>query len=324
MARILITGGAGYVGSHCAKALALAGHQGVVFDSLIQGHRAFVRWGPLIVGDVRNAAALKATFSDTPFDAVLHFAALAYVGQSVSDPSVYYDVNVHGTRTLLQTMREAGVDKIVFSSTCAVYGEPANQPITERTPRAPVSPYGFSKHVCERMMDEFEVAYGMKSVRLRYFNAAGADPDGEIGEDHSPETHLIPLVLDAAAGRRHSIRVFGTDYPTADGTAVRDYVHVTDLAAAHLAALSYLLSGGTTIALNCGTGGGHSVHEVIREVEKLTCRPIRMEAAPRRSGDPPCLVADPAAAYARLGWKAKRIDLQELLRDAWNWRERRH
>ena len=320
MATILIVGGAGYVGAHAAKALARAGHQGVVFDSLIHGHRDFVRWGPLITGDVRDAGALAAALSAHRFDAVLHFAALAYVGQSVGEPSAYYDVNVHGTRTLLQAMREAGLNKIVFSSTCAVYGEPETLPITERTRLAPINPYGFSKLVCERMMDDFGAAYGLKSVRLRYFNAAGADPDGEIGEDHTPETHLIPLALDAASGRRGPLRVFGADYPTPDGTAIRDYVHVTDLADAHVKALVYLLNGGGTLAVNLGTGRGASVGEVVAGVERTTGRRVPIEKAPRRAGDPAILVADPAQARARLAWTASRSNLECLLSDAWAWR----
>jgi UDP-arabinose 4-epimerase len=323
LARILITGGAGYVGSHCAKALALAGHEAIVFDSLIQGRRDFVRWGELIIGDVRNAEVLKAVFSETRFDAVLHFAAAAYVSQSVSNPSLYYDVNVHGTRTLLQAMREAGVSKIVFSSTCAVYGDPATLPIGEKAPLSPVNPYGFSKLVCERMMDDFDAAYSLKSVRLRYFNAAGADPEGEIGEEHNPETHLIPLVLDAAMGLRRSLQVFGTDYSTHDGTAIRDYVHVNDLAAAHLAALDYLLAAGNTIALNLGTGQGVSVKELIQTAEQLTGRPVPIEIAPRRPGDPACLVADPSEAYLRLGWTPKLSNLMNVLRDALNWHQKR-
>src|SRR5690349_2872455 len=226
MARILITGGAGYVGTHCAKALAAAGHETVVFDNLSMGHREFVRHGPLVQGDVRDPQALDKVFASFRFDAVLHFAALAYVGESVTGPSQYYDVNVHGTQVLLQAMVRAKVRTIVFSSSCAVYGEPDRIPIRETTPLNPINPYGFTKLVFERMMDDFGRAYGLKSARLRYFNAAGAEPGGEIGEDHDPETHLIPLILAAALGSMPAIQVFGTDYATPDGTAVRDYVHV--------------------------------------------------------------------------------------------------
>ena len=266
MARILITGGAGYVGSHCAKALAAAGYEGVVFDNLLFGHRELVRWGPLIEGDVRDAAALDDIFSTYRFDAVMHFAALAYVGESVTAPGRYYDVNVDGTRTLLDAMVRAGVHSIVFSSSCAIYGEPDTIPISERTVLNPINPYGFTKLVCEHMMDDFGRAHGLKSARLRYFNAAGADPTAEIGEDHDPETHLIPLVLDAASGRRPDVTVFGTDYPTPDGTAVRDYIHVSDLARAHVLALEYLLDEGDSIAVNLGTGRGVSVRQVVDAV----------------------------------------------------------
>jgi UDP-arabinose 4-epimerase len=323
MARVLITGGAGYVGSHCAKALAIAGHEGVVYDNLIRGHRQAVRWGPLIVGDLRDAASLRKAFAERRFDAVLHFAALAYVGESMSDPSAYYDFNVHGARCLLQAMRDADVDKIVFSSSCAVYGQPAALPISECAPLAPINPYGFSKLVCERMMDDFDAAYELKSVRLRYFNAAGADPDGEIGEDHEPETHLIPLVLDAAIRARPAIRVLGVDYPTTDGTAVRDYVHVADLATAHVRALNHLLAGGATMAVNLGSGRGVSVREIVAGVERITGRAVVVEETARRPGDPAILVADPSEACRRLGWAPARSNLDDLLRDAWAWRRRR-
>ena len=292
MARILITGGAGYVGSHCAKALAVAGHESIVFDNLLSGHREFVLWGPLIEGDIRDAAALDATFSAYRFDAVMHFAALAYVGESVIAPGRYYDVNVNGTRTLLDAIVRAGVRSIVFSSSCAIYGEPDAIPISERTVPNPINPYGFTKLACEHMMDDFRRAYELKSARLRYFNAAGADPTAEIGEDHNPETHLIPLVLDAASGKRPDVTMFGTDYPTPDGTAVRDYVHVCDLARAHVLALEYLLDEGDTIAVNLGTGRGASVRQVVDTVRRITGREVIARDASRRAGDPPALVAD--------------------------------
>jgi UDP-arabinose 4-epimerase len=224
MARVLITGGAGYIGCHCAKALAAIEHEVIVFDSLLSGHREFVRWGELIEGDIRDAERLDAVFSTYQIDAVMHFAALAYVGESVTAPSRYYDVNIHGTSVLLDAMMRAGVREIVFSSSCAIYGEPEFMPISEGTRLDPINPYGFTKLVCERMMDDFGNAQGLKSARLRYFNAAGAEPTAEIGEDHNPETHLVPLVLDAALGTRPDVRVFGSDYPTTDGTAVRDYI----------------------------------------------------------------------------------------------------
>jgi UDP-glucose-4-epimerase GalE len=323
MAQILITGGAGYVGSHCAKALAAAGHEGVVFDNLLFGHREFVRWGPLIEGDIRNASALDAVFSAYRFDAVMHFAALAYVGDSVVAPGQYYDVNVGGTRTLLDAMVRAAVRPIVFSSSCAVYGAPDAMPIGEGTVPNPINPYGFSKLVCERMMDDFGRAHGLKSARLRYFNAAGADPTAEIGEDHNPETHLIPLVLDAASGRRPDSTVFGTDYPTPDGTAVRDYVHVCDLARAHVLALEYLLHDGDTVAINLGSGLGASVREVIDTARRITGREIADRDASRRAGDPPVLVADAKKASEVLGWMPQHSDLAAIITDAWRWHSKR-
>jgi UDP-glucose-4-epimerase GalE len=319
MARILITGGAGYVGSHCAKATSAKGHETVVFDSLLFGHREFVRWGELIIGDIRDAAALDAIFSNHRIDAVMHFAALAYVGESVTDPNKYYDVNVNGTRILLDAMVRGGVDKIVFSSSCATYGEPAGVPINESTRQNPINPYGFTKVICERMMDDFGRAHGLRSVRLRYFNAAGAEPTAEIGEDHGPETHLIPLVLDAAIGRRPDVTIFGTDYPTSDGTAIRDYIHVVDLARAHTLALEYLLNGGETVALNLGNGKGASVREVIDTARKVTGRDISAIDAPRRPGDPAVLVADARKAHDVFGWAAQRSDLTTIIADAWRW-----
>ena len=307
MARILIIGGAGYVGSHCAKALAAAGHDGVVFDSLLFGHREFVRWGPLIEGDIRDASALDAVFSEYRFDAVMHFAALAYVGESVTAPGRYYDVNVSGTRTLLDAMVRAGVRSIVFSSSCAIYGEPDSMP----------------KLVCEQMMDDFGRAYGINSARLRYFNAAGADPSAEIGEDHDPETHLIPLVLDAASGRKPDVTVFGTDYPTPDGTAVRDYVHVEDLARAHVLALQHLFNNGDTIAVNLGTGHGASVRQVVDTARRITGLEIVARDASRRAGDPPVLVADPRKASEVLGWMPQCSDLAAIITDAWRWHNKR-
>jgi UDP-glucose-4-epimerase GalE len=319
MARILITGGAGYVGSHCAKAVSAKGHEGVVLDSLLFGHREFVRWGELIEGDIRDAAALNAIFSTYRIDAVMHFAALAYVGESVKAPGRYYDVNVNGTRTLLDAMGRAGVDKIVFSSSCATYGEPGGVPITERMRQDPINPYGYTKLVCERMMDDFGKAHGLRSARLRYFNAAGADPTAEIGEDHRPETHLIPLVLDAAAGKRSEVTVFGTDYPTADGTAIRDYIHVCDLARAHTLALEYLLDRGESVAVNLGNGEGNSVREVIDTVRRVTGCNFSARNAPRRPGDPAVLVADARKAREVFGWEPLRSDLATIIADAWRW-----
>ena len=323
MARILITGGAGYVGSHCAKALASSGHEAVVFDNLSSGHRQFVRWGELMEGDVRDADTLDAVFSARRVDAVMHFAALAYVGESITVPGRYYDINVGGTRTLLDAMVRAGVRAIVFSSSCAIYGEPDRIPIVESTRPDPINPYGFTKIVCERMMDDFGRAYGIKSARLRYFNAAGADPAGKIGEDHTPETHLIPLVLNAALGVIPAVEVYGTDYQTPDGTAIRDYVHVSDLGRAHVAALEHLLRGGDTIAVNLASGRGASVREVIDMGRKITGLQIDARDAPRRPGDPPMLVADASLAEDLLGWSAERSDLATIIGDAWRWHKTR-
>ena len=323
MARILITGGAGYVGSHCAKALAAAGHEVVVFDNLLFGHREFVHWGAMIEGDIRDASALDAVFSAYKFDATMHFAALAYVGESVTAPGRYYDVNVNGTRTLLDAMVRAGVRSIVFSSSCAIYGEPDSMPITEDTDPNPINPYGFSKLVCERMMDDFGRAHRIKSARLRYFNAAGADPTAEIGEDHNPETHLIPLILDAALGRKPNFTVFGTDSATSDGTAVRDYVHVEDLARAHVLALQHLLNNGNTIAVNLGTGRGASIREVVDTARHVTGLEIIARDTSRRAGDPPALVADPRKASEMLGWTPQRSNLTAIITDAWRWHRKR-
>jgi UDP-arabinose 4-epimerase len=319
MARILITGGAGYVGSHCVKALDAAGHECIVFDNLLFGHRDFVRWGELIEGDIRDSAALDAVFSAKRIDAVMHFAALAYVGESVSSPGRYYDVNVHGTRVLLDAMVRASIRSVVFSSSCAVYGEPDFMPIDEGTRLNPINPYGFTKFACERMMDDFDRAHGLKSARLRYFNAAGADATAEIGEEHSPETHLIPLVLDAASGAGSAVQVFGTDYPTPDGTALRDYVHVSDLARAHLLALQYLLDDGGSIAVNLGSGAGVSVRQVIETVQRITGRDVSVREAPRRPGDPSVLVANPKLAHDVLGWVPERSDVPTIIADAWRW-----
>lgn len=319
MTRILITGGAGYVGSHCARALAAAGYEVVVYDNLTIGHRDFVRWGKLIEGDIRDANALDALFKSDYFDAVMHFAALACVGESVTDPGRYYDVNVHGTQVLLNAMIRAGVGLLVFSSSCAVYGEPTQIPISENAKLEPVNPYGFTKLVCERMMDDFERAHDLKSARLRYFNAAGADPTAEIGEDHNPETHLIPLVLDVALGIRPEIQIFGTDYRTPDGTALRDYVHVYDLARAHVLAVKYLLDYRKTIAANLGSGNGISVRQVIDIVQEITGYPIRAKLSSRRPGDPAELIADPRKANDMLGWSTERSNLKTIITDAWRW-----
>ena len=321
--RVLVVGGAGYVGSHCCKALAGAGYLPVSFDSLATGHRDLVRWGPLVEGDIREAAKLREAFDTWRPVAVMHFAALALVAESVAKPALYHEVNVEGSRNLLEAMRLASVDALVFSSTCAVYGEVGDGPIAEAAPFGPVSPYGATKLEAERLMDDYGRSGGPRSVRLRYFNASGADPEAETGEHHEPETHLIPIALDAALGRREAVSVFGDDYPTPDGTAVRDYVHVADLAAAHLAALERLSGGGGSIALNLGSGKGSSVMEVLAAAECVTGRSVPRRPAPRRPGDPPRLVADPALARRELGWRVRRSDLDTVVADAWRWHLKR-
>ncbi|MEJ6012160.1 UDP-glucose 4-epimerase GalE [Novosphingobium aquae] len=320
---VLVTGGAGYVGSHCCQAFVKAGWNVVVFDNLSRGWRDFVRWGPLIEGDILDADALARAFAEVKPDAVAHFAALAYVGESVDDPGLYYRTNACGTLNLLEAMVAAGVPRLVFSSTCATYGEPQLMPIGEDCPQSPVNPYGWSKLIVERMLADFDRAHGLKSVALRYFNAAGADPGGAIGERHAPETHLIPLAIRAAErGGDFALTVFGDDFATPDGTCIRDYIHVADLAEAHLAALAYLVKGGATTALNLGTGQGHSVRQVIDTVARLAGRLVRHSVGSRRVGDPPELVADPSRAAAVLGWQARRPGLDAILGDALAWHER--
>jgi UDP-arabinose 4-epimerase len=319
---ILVTGGAGYVGSHACKALARAGYRPVAYDSLIHGHREAVRWGPLVEADLADAGRLADALKRFDVAAVLHFAAFAYVGESVERPGLYFRNNVANSLTLLEAMRTSAVRRIVFSSTCATYGVPDRVPIPESAPQRPVNPYGESKVMVERMLHWYGAAHGFTHAALRYFNAAGADPDGEIGEDHQPETHLIPLVLQAAMGRRPQIDVLGTDYPTPDGTAIRDYIHVEDLAEAHVKALQLLLKGGLSITVNLGTGIGHSVREVIAAAERVTGRRVPRREAPRRPGDPPVLVADPSRAGELLGWRPKFSDLDTILKTAWAWHNR--
>ena len=317
---ILVTGGAGYIGSHAAKALAGAGYTPVTFDSLATGNRWAVRWGPLEVGDILDAARLHDVFKAYRPAGVMHFAALALVGESVRAPHLYYRANVAGALNLIDACRIHDVGAFVLSSTCAIYGTPAALPIAEDAPKQPINPYGASKLMAERILADYGAAHGLRSVALRYFNAAGADPDGEIGERRDVETHLVPLALDAITGRRAPLQVLGTDYPTADGTAVRDYIHVVDLAAAHVRALDYLLAGGGSRALNLGSGRGWSVNEVIATAERVTGRRVPRTVAPRRPGDPPALVADPAAAKALLGDDlTQRSSLESIVATAWRW-----
>jgi len=320
--RVLVTGGAGYVGSHACKALAAAGFLPVVYDNLRHGHRWAVKWGPLVEGDLADAAALGQALQSWQPVAVMHFAGLISVGESVADPFRHYRTNVAGSLSLLEAMRAHGVGRIVFSSTAAIYGVPLTVPIPEDHPQQPINPYGATKQVVERMLQEGADAYGLSFVALRYFNAAGADPDAEIGEAHDPETHLIPLVLDAAAGRRAGIDIFGDDYDTPDGTCIRDYIHVADLADAHVGALRWLLGGGQQAFLNLGNGNGFSVREVVETARRVTGRPIPVNIRPRRDGDPPALVGDARAARDLLGWQPQRAALEVQVADAWRWHQR--
>jgi UDP-arabinose 4-epimerase len=316
---VLVTGGAGYIGSHAVKALATAGFTPVVFDDLRAGHRWAVQWGPLIVGDLADTQALESAFASYPIGAVMHFAASAYVGESMRDPELYFRNNVAGSIHLLAAMHRHGVGKLVFSSSCATYGHLSEVPVGEDHRQQPVNPYGDSKLMVERMLFWHARAYGLKSVALRYFNAAGADPGCEIGEDHDPETHLIPCAIRAAMGLGPSLEVYGTDYPTPDGSAVRDYVHVTDLAEAHLAALRCLETRDGLSAFNLGTGTGHSVREVIAMVESVGGCVVPFQERPRRDGDPAELVANPSRARAVLGWQPCYSTLRQILETAWAW-----
>jgi UDP-glucose-4-epimerase GalE len=315
----MVTGGAGYIGSHTCKALANAGFTPVTLDNLVYGHRHAVKWGPFIEGDLADRALLERVMREHSVQAVIHFAAYAYVGESMQQPGKYFANNVVNTLNLLDAMHNAGVQHIVFSSTCATYGLPERVPIDEQHPQKPVNPYGESKLFVERALKWYEVAHGLKWAALRYFNAAGADADGEIGEDHTPETHLIPLIIQAALGMRSHVEVFGTDYATPDGTAIRDYIHVTDLGDAHVKAVEYLFGGGSSVALNLGTGRGYSVREVISSVEHVSGRPVPTRNAPRRPGDPPELVANAAQAGQQLGWYPQHSSLENITRTAWVW-----
>jgi UDP-arabinose 4-epimerase len=316
--RILVTGGAGYIGSHAAKALARAGHEPVVFDNLSTGHRWAVKWGPLIVADLADGAAIREALTQYAIDSVIHFAACAYVGESMHDPGKYFQNNVANTLNLLEAMNEAGVKKMVFSSSCATYGMPESLPINEAHPLNPVNPYGESKRMVENMLRWYGDIHGLKWISLRYFNAAGADPEGELGEVHDPETHLIPLAIRAALDESRKLAVFGTDYPTPDGTAIRDYIHVTDLAAAHLLALESMDQIFNQI-FNLGTGSGVSVQEIVDLVSELASRRIDPVYEPRRPGDPPVLVADAGKARRVLGWEPVYYDVTTCLRTALYW-----
>jgi UDP-arabinose 4-epimerase len=317
--KVLVTGGAGYIGSHACKALAEAGLVPITYDDLSTGHDWAVRWGPLEVGDILDRDRLAEVFARHRPDAVMHFAALCYVGVSVRDPSSYHRTNVVGTLNLLDAARAAGVARIVFSSSCATYGVPDRVPIALDTPQRPINPYGWTKLAGERMLAEHCAAYGLGAVALRYFNASGADPAALIGEDHDPETHLIPLALDVAAGRRPHLDLYGDDYPTPDGTCIRDYIHVTDLVRAHLDALRYLRAGGPSATLNCGYGRGFSVFEVIDTVKRVAGIDFRVDIADRRPGDPAQIVASSDRARALLGWQPELDDLATIVAHALAW-----
>ncbi len=320
--KVLVTGGAGYIGSHTCQALARAGYLPVVYDSLVYGHDWAVQWGPLERGDIRDSARLDEVMRLYEPCAVVHFAAFAYVGESVHDPSKYYLNNVAGSLSLIDAAQRNGIANFIFSSTCATYGTPERLPITEDSPQNPINPYGASKLMVERMLEDFAAAYGSRFIALRYFNAAGCDADGRIGEDHDPETHLIPLVLDAASGRRPDVTVFGLDYDTRDGTCIRDYVHVCDLASAHVLALGALLSGQPSAKLNLGLGYGFSVLDVINSVERVTGLKVPVVHGARRAGDPAALVSDPTRAMAALGWKPAFTDLDRIVETAWAWHQK--
>jgi len=324
---ILVTGGAGYIGSHAVLALKRAGYGVVVLDNLVYGHHDLVEkvlQVDLIVGDINDRPLLDELFAKYDIAAVMHFSAYAYVGESVTTPDKYYRNNVVATLTLLEAMQAASINKFVFSSTCATYGVPKTVPIPEDHPQSPINPYGATKLMVERILADFDVAYGLKSVCFRYFNAAGADPTGLLGEDHNPETHLIPLVLQTALGKRQSVSIFGTDYDTPDGTCIRDYIHVTDLADAHILGVEYLLQGGDSTIFNLGNGNGFSVREVIDTAKQVTGREIKVVESDRRPGDPPALVGSGEKARKILGWNPQYPEIDKIISHAWAWHQKRH
>jgi UDP-arabinose 4-epimerase len=321
MTTVLVTGGAGFIGSHTCKALCRAGFTPVVYDNLSRGNREAVKWGELVVGDLADRPLLRRTLERHRPSAVMHFAAFAYVGESNENPSLYYRNNVGGTAELISAMHDCDVRRIVFSSSCTVYGVPSTVPIAEDNRCDPVSPYGATKMMCERLLQDCAAAGTLTFLALRYFNAAGSDPDGQIGECHVPETHVIPLLLDAAAGDLAAFTIFGDDYPTADGTCIRDYIHVSDLADAHVLALTDLLQGGGSGTINIGTGRGWSVRQLVEIARQVTGSGIPVRVGPRRSGDPATLVSDPALARKRLGWSPRYPDAADQIAHAWAWRQ---
>ena len=319
MGRFLVTGGAGYIGSHTAKMLAKTGHQVLVYDNLSRGHRDLVKWGHLVEADLRDTVVLREAMRWFRPQAVIHFAAFAYVGESVTNPHMYYDNNVGGTLSLLKAMTEAKVSNLIVSSTCATYGQPDRMPITEETPQRPINPYGHSKLMMEQLCRDFDQAHGIHYMALRYFNACGCDPDGETGERHDPEPHLIPRALMAAAGAIDALDIFGSDYSTPDGTCIRDYIHVNDLATAHIAGAMYLMDGGKSDAVNLGTGNGASVKQVLDATARVAGKPVPHRMSPRRAGDPAELVAAVGKARSLLNWQAGNSDLDQIISSAWNW-----
>jgi len=324
---ILVTGGAGYIGSHAVLALKRAGYGIIVLDNLEYGHREFVEdilKVELVVGDINDRLLLDKVFATRNIAAVMHFAAYIAVGESVSDPAKYYRNNVNGMLTLLEAMVAADVKQVVFASTCSIFGEPKQVPMTEDHPQDPINPYAATKWMGERMLADFDNAYGLKSVVFRFFNACGANPEGLIGEDHTPETHLIPLVLLTALGKRASISIYGTDYDTPDGTCLRDYIHVSDLANAYVLGVEYLLEGGKSEVFNLGNGNGFSVREVIETAKQVTGRDFKVVECDRRSGDPSILVGSSEKAHKILGWSPKYPDISQIISHAWQWHQRRH
>jgi len=322
MPNILVTGGAGYIGSHTCLALAQNGHTPVTFDNLVNGHREFVQWGPFEQGDVRDRNRLEEVLLAYQPAAIIHFAGLIEVSESIANPMAFFDNNVSGSVSLFAAALRAGIDKIVFSSSAATYGIPQQIPMQETHPQLPINPYGTSKLLVERILNDLGAYKNLRSVILRYFNAAGADLEGRIGEWHNPETHVIPIAIEVALGRRASFRINGSDYPTRDGTCIRDFIHVSDLAEAHVRSIEYLLSGGESVALNVGTGRGTSVRELVAVIETISKTRLPIEFGARREGDPAELIADNQQAVSRLGWKP-RHDLNSIVGSAWNWHQRR-
>lgn len=316
---ILIVGGAGYIGSHANKLLNQKGYKTIIFDNLIYGHKEAVKWGEFVLGDLNDANLLRLVFEKYNIEAVMHFAAFAYIGESVENPEKYYVNNVSNTLNLLNVMKNFGCKYFIFSSTCATYGNPEYTPLDENHPQSPINPYGQSKLMIEKILSDYSNAYNFKYVSLRYFNAAGADVDCEIGESHDPETHLIPLILDAAIGKREDIKVFGTDYDTPDGSAIRDYIHVTDLAEAHILALEYLKNGNSSDVFNLGNGDGYSVLEVIEKAKQITKTDFKVTLVEKRVGDPAKLIGDATKAKKVLGWNPKFFGLEKILQTAWEW-----